>query len=173
MRAGPSAQVAFKGLVIRLILQFIRIIACCRVLHRLESQDIHRCKLYKELHSQSFLFSLFKKKRSTNVGMRSLSQSTGIEITTHTSVYMYISLKREFFHHLFENFRNDPAAGSPTATLLRLLLPLLVKHGSTSPTNPEGNESPLTCIQLASVTTTGGVYKWQGRSQCALMKHVY
>lgn len=31
----------------------------------------------------------------------------------------------------FENFRNDPAAGSPTATLLRLLLPLLVKHGST------------------------------------------
>ena len=27
------------------------------------------------------------------------------------------------------NSRNDPAAGSPTATLLRLLLPLPEKHG--------------------------------------------
>lgn len=46
MRLGLSTHVAFKGLVIRLILQFIRIIACCRVLHRLGNQDIHRRKLY-------------------------------------------------------------------------------------------------------------------------------
>ena len=42
-----SPQFAFKGLIIRLILQFIRNIAYCRVLHRSGSQDIHRCELCK------------------------------------------------------------------------------------------------------------------------------
>ena len=46
LSARPSTHVAFKGLVLRLILQCVRIIAYCRVLHRLGSQDIHRHKLY-------------------------------------------------------------------------------------------------------------------------------
>ena len=53
---------------------------------------------------------------------------------------MIIYLLKSFFVE-FENSRNDPAAGSPTATLLRLLLPLLVKHGSTSPQTPKSRKS--------------------------------
>ena len=119
-------QSAFEGLMIRLILQFIRIIACCRVLHRSGSRDIHRHELSRPDGSQ----------RRPHLGF--------------TLAY-----------YKFENFRNDPAAGSPTATLLRLLLPLLVKHGSTFAGRERTlNLHLLTCIPLTSVATTGGVYKW-------------
>ena len=45
-RALARTQAAFKVLVIRLILQCIRVIACRRVLHRLGSQDIHCYELF-------------------------------------------------------------------------------------------------------------------------------
>ena len=71
---------------------------------------------------------------------------------------------------LGENPHNDPAAGSPTATLLRLLLPLDDKHCLAS--WPEGAvQQTLSVTQ--SVATTGGVYKWQGRIQCRLMTCAY
>lgn len=69
----------------------------------------------------------------------------------------------------------DPYAGSPTKTLLRLLLPtdrkiclisvhntveLIVNHPASSPSNP-------------TVGATGGVYKRQGRSQCGMLTHAY
>ena len=70
---------------------------------------------------------------------------------------------------------NDPSAGSPTETLLRLLLPLSDKvyktsHGISRTTN--------TAVQIIhritqSVGATGGVYKGQGRIQRELMTHAY
>ena len=70
---------------------------------------------------------------------------------------------------------NDPSAGSPTETLLRLLLPLSDKvyktsHGADIATN--------TAVQIIhritqSVGATGGVYKGQGRNQHKLMTCAY
>ena len=72
---------------------------------------------------------------------------------------------------------NDPSAGSPTETLLRLLLPLDDKVRSTSRSHaPETGTS--TAIQsshrtIQSVVATGGVYKGQGRNQGGLLNHPY
>ncbi|KAH0438122.1 hypothetical protein IEQ34_026151 [Dendrobium chrysotoxum] len=66
---------------------------------------------------------------------------------------------------------NDPSAGSPTETLLRLLLPLNDKsHGRRT--------ARITAIRtlhrtIQSVGATGGVYKGQGRSQRELMTRAY
>ena len=72
---------------------------------------------------------------------------------------------------------NDPSAGSPTDTLLRLHLPLnvnvwLTSHGSVP------NEGDIATVRethgyIQSVGATGGVYKGQGRNQCKLMTCVY
>ena len=70
---------------------------------------------------------------------------------------------------------NDPAAGSPTATLLRLLHPLASEHWA----NLLGKQcylpvlAPETSILTSSVATTGGVYKWQGHNRYGLMNHAY
>ena len=72
---------------------------------------------------------------------------------------------------------NDPSAGSPTETLLRLLLPLNGKVWVTSLAIILANQSeskirePHRTIQ--SVGATGGVYKGQGRNQRELMTHTY
>ena len=69
---------------------------------------------------------------------------------------------------------NDPSAGSPTETLLRLLLPLsdkvyLTFHtGLEDPRSPEGSPD-----HSKSVGATGGVYKGQGRNQHKLMTYAY
>ena len=69
---------------------------------------------------------------------------------------------------------NDPSAGSPTETLLRLLLPLSDKVYLTShirigsERGPEGSPD-----HSKSVGATGGVYKGQGRNQHKLMTYVY
>ena len=59
---------------------------------------------------------------------------------------------------------NDPSAGSPTETLLRLLLPLSDKVYET-----------LRDIYRTtqSVGATGGVYKGQGRNQHELLTRTY
>ena len=72
---------------------------------------------------------------------------------------------------------NDPSAGSPTETLLRLHLPLNDEVCTTSQ-GSVSNERDIASIRRAhrtiqSVGATGGVYKGQGRNQCALMTHVY
>ena len=69
---------------------------------------------------------------------------------------------------------NDPSAGSPTETLLRLLLPLSdvvyltfqKQHETTS--GPKGSPD-----HSKSVGATGGVYKGQGRNQRKLMTCAY
>ena len=70
----------------------------------------------------------------------------------------------------------DPSAGSPTETLLRLLLPLSNK---VSATFQNLNQLPRqisvrrTHRIAQSVGATGGVYKGQGRNHDELMIHHY
>ena len=74
------------------------------------------------------------------------------------------------------DFGNDPAAGSPTATLLRLLLPLAEKYcldSERKKRKPVTYNLPQALSHSQSVATTGGVYKWQGRNQCKLMTCAY
>ena len=72
---------------------------------------------------------------------------------------------------------NDPSAGSPTETLLRLLLPLNVKIYFASRRSRQANLLTPSVHDIhrniQSVGATGGVYKGQGRNQCKLMTCVY
>jgi hypothetical protein len=74
-------------------------------------------------------------------------------------------------------FFNDPSAGSPTETLLRLLLPLndqvwtTFQLGLIVANLLEPVRKPHLAIQ--SVVATGGVYKGQGRNQRKLMTCAY
>ncbi len=70
----------------------------------------------------------------------------------------------------------DPSAGSPTETLLRLLLPLNDKvHLISRSVNGLPRYSPIQNIHriVQSVGATGGVYKGQGRNHDELMIHHY
>ena len=70
----------------------------------------------------------------------------------------------------------DPSAGSPTETLLRLLLPLSNKVNLTfqSSTELPRRSSVRNIHRIAqSVGATGGVYKGQGRNHDELMIHHY
>ena len=71
---------------------------------------------------------------------------------------------------------SDPSAGSPTETLLRLLLPLSNKVNLTFqiPTGLPRRISVRNIHRIAqSVGATGGVYKGQGRNHDELMIHHY
>ena len=71
---------------------------------------------------------------------------------------------------------NDPSAGSPTETLLRLLLPLNVQICEISGMASSClSAHPLQIAHrnVQSVGATGGVYKGQGRNQCVLLTRVY
>ena len=69
---------------------------------------------------------------------------------------------------------NDPSAGSPTETLLRLLLPLSDKVYLTSHVWIKSKHSPEGSPDHSkSVGATGGVYKGQGRNQRELMTRAY
>ena len=71
---------------------------------------------------------------------------------------------------------NDPSAGSPTETLLRLLLPLSNKVNLTFQFSTElpRRDSVRNIHRIAqSVGATGGVYKGQGRNHDELMIHHY
>ena len=70
----------------------------------------------------------------------------------------------------------DPSAGSPTETLLRLLLPLSNKVNLTFQSlNELPRQVPVRNIHriAQSVGATGGVYKGQGRNHDELMIHHY
>ena len=70
---------------------------------------------------------------------------------------------------------NDPSAGSPTETLLRLHLPLDDKIYTTSlqPRPREWLKIQSVHRIIQSVGATGGVYKGQGRNQRKLMTCIY
>ena len=72
---------------------------------------------------------------------------------------------------------NDPSAGSPTETLLRLLLPPndTIRIDSRC---ERRRVSAIATVQkpheiVQSVVATGGVYKGQGRNQRELMTRTY
>ena len=71
---------------------------------------------------------------------------------------------------------NDPSAGSPTETLLRLHLPLNDEVQARFPHPPLRGEParvPRLHRIIRSVGATGGVYKGQGRNQRELMIRIY
>ena len=71
---------------------------------------------------------------------------------------------------------NDPSAGSPTETLLRLLLPLSNEVYESSRSGIHVlNVAALQIIyrNTRSVGATGGVYKGQGRNQNKVMTCAY
>ena len=69
---------------------------------------------------------------------------------------------------------NDPSAGSPTETLLRLLLPLSDKVYLTFHTRHETTCSPKGSPDHSkSVGATGGVYKGQGLNRRKVMTCAY
>ena len=73
----------------------------------------------------------------------------------------------------FKHCVNDPSAGSPTDTLLRLLLPLSDKVYLTSRNEFETRTVQKVYLSTQSVAATGGVYKGQGRNQYKLMTRAY
>ena len=78
---------------------------------------------------------------------------------------------------------NDPSAGSPTETLLRLLLPLSdpvwpSSRGALTAAPRTALPSRSLTVQkphyiIRSVVATGGVYKGQGRNQRKLLTRAY
>ena len=97
--------------------------------------------------------------------------------TTEHNVYSVLAITTNSSHVWCFRYRtNDPSAGSPTETLLRLLLPLSDKVYTTLYCN---YRSPLfTSVRIIyratrSVGATGGVYKGQGRNRHWLMTSTY
>ncbi|KAL9384432.1 hypothetical protein Peur_004549 [Populus x canadensis] len=111
----PRAQLAFKDSMVHGILQFTPSIAFRYVLHRCESRDI-RCR-------ESFRLSPEEGAPPTP-RLRGRAPSTQFP-----------------WRFSRRGFDNDPSAGSPTETLLRLLLPLNDKVQWTS-RDVAGGEPP-------------------------------
>ena len=92
----------------------------------------------------------------------------------HDRMYQHL---KPYMRKCVRTEENDPSAGSPTETLLRLLLPLdnLVCKVSKIATNYIACHFLLRSTHqlIQSVGATGGVYKGQGRIQCTLMTYVY
>ena len=88
------------------------------------------------------------------------------------------SKDRERERRLALHSGNDPSAGSPTETLLRLLLPSSEKIQPASHAHRRWLPSSCGAVRgfhrfAQSVAATGGVYKGQGRIQRALMRRAY
>ena len=93
--------------------------------------------------------------------------------------FFFRKIKNIYFQCFFFSFtENDPSAGSPTETLLRLLLPLNDQIRSNFPTRRTPAKwlpriGPKTSPNHPSVVATGGVYKGQGRNQRELVTRFY
>jgi hypothetical protein len=165
------AQLAFKNSMVHGILQFTPSIAFCYVLHRCVSRDI-RCqesfKIKKKPHAcahrergvmaqalLSFVFlGTYRAGGCCCANLMSMSsqrgdhghKSTRLHEARHRSIGPRQAMLLVHVHGSFcyAGFDNDPSAGSPTETLLRLLLPLNDKvqwnsrdvAGSEPPTSP-------------------------------------
>ena len=137
--SSEEEQVAFKVLMTHWILQFALRIAFRCVLHRCGSQDIHCWKCW--------IVILFYENSESNVLVCLFFYSKGIKrfcfITKNERNVVCVLCPRDMFlvfwqnkeqwnsildksryKNSFERCGNDPSAGSPTETLLRLHLPL-------------------------------------------------
>ena len=136
---NPRAPFAFKDSMIHWILQFTLLIAAGCVLHRCVSQEIHRQKLSlafffrpreagASAHSDVKIRTVLKEKhgrgrpsgRQARPGVRWPFNGPGRPL----NMVGYGSQSRQRSCRLDVAIGNDPSAGSPTETLLRLLLPL-------------------------------------------------
>jgi hypothetical protein len=107
-----------------------------------------------------------------------LQRSSERSATTRAHVFQISGAQGEARHKAlaYRLCANDPSAGSPTETLLRLLLPLSDKVHETS---CAGTRHPThLAVRIIhritqSVGATGGVYKGQGRNQHELMTRAY
>uniref|UniRef100_A0A6N2MQW9 Senescence-associated protein n=1 Tax=Salix viminalis TaxID=40686 RepID=A0A6N2MQW9_SALVM len=143
----PRAQLAFKDSMVHGILQFTPSIAFRYVLHRCESRDI-RCESRSDYHKKKarprhrgyeggLLVLNFLGASRAGVRWRAVS---GADASLHGTrghegrVPPEPSLSCHGFagRSAGAGFDNDPSAGSPTETLLRLLLPLNDKVQWTS-----------------------------------------
>ena len=72
-------------------------------------------------------------------------------------------------------YLNDPSAGSPTDTVLRLDQTLDDRVYKTSQVEIVANSDSIRIIHriIQSIDATGGVYKGQGRNQHKLMTYAY
>ena len=113
-----GAQGAFKDSMIHWILQFTLLITFRCVLHRCESQEIRCWKFFFISIFRYILWLMFK------------SEPWEIPIWYYLlfKSHQWVHSVREWRSGSTEvdalKFTNDPSAGSPTETLLRLLLPL-------------------------------------------------
>lgn len=150
------AQLAFKDSMVHVILQFTPSIAFCYVLHRCESRDI-RCResFFSTSGGNARTPSVFGSVRTFLPRLFSLTRAaSGVDVVPvsgeTTTADVAGQGRRESVrgrsaphaprHALttvrgsccWAGFDNDPSAGSPTETLLRLLLPLNDKVQWTS-----------------------------------------
>ncbi|KAI3485759.1 hypothetical protein L1887_50857 [Cichorium endivia] len=126
------AQLAFKNSMVHGILQFTPSIAFCYVLHRCVSPRYPLPRVVCD-----------SKEATTNT-----HTANGTKLDASFSFVVFLGTYRAGVHvhgsFCFAGFDNDPSAGSPTETLLRLLLPLNDKvqwnsrdvAGGEPPTSP-------------------------------------
>ena len=126
----PKAQYAFKSLSVHGILQFTMLIALRCALHRCSNRDIHRWKLWAA-HGDCH-----KQKAASNDLRCAVAVGTNryvhhpVQPTTREHLHGEPEctsphrLHRRIHKSVIGTCANDPSAGSPTETLLRLLLPL-------------------------------------------------
>ena len=148
----PESAICVQRFDDSLILQFTILIAIRYVLHRCESQEIRCQKLYIKLIITRFTKWTFWRLRNTRykgvviqvrqpmgtpvfnwfalpeitepAKFESNPQKEGCQNTVNGSQRGWYKHCRSFSTTDSIQFSNDPTAGSPTVTLLRLLLPL-------------------------------------------------
>ena len=174
-----KAQCAFKDLMIHGILQFTLLIAFCCVLHRCQNQEIRCWKFYLLIKvikirlkttnywiTKCLKWSLGRRRSTLPKQLSNYNKGWREERSTHP--------RRVCKPYLLSN---DPSAGSPTETLLRLLLPLNDQVWQTSQPRVVVANIPrpvgMPHLAIQSVVATGGVYKGQGRNQRMLMTCAY
>ena len=104
---------AFKDLLTPETPQFILNIAVRYVLHHYSSQDIHHCKILEDNLLREFVYP--------QKGFVNCRKKIGVQLffEWHAAAAGLTSKSEWSWMRA-----NDPSAGSPTETLLRLLLPL-------------------------------------------------
>ena len=162
IRASTTAhpQSVFKPSVFLFALQFHSLITLCYVLPRCENQVIHCIAYFPFLSTlNTFPFLVF-------------------HITNYLNCLSYtipFPLNLKLYYLPVHQTLNDPSAGSPTDTLLRLLLPLDIKVQILSAVLCMKAQSNIHYFHriTQSVGATGGVYKGQGRNQHNLLTCAY
>ena len=118
-----GAQGAFKDSMIHWILQFTLLIAFRCVLHRWENQEIRCQKLYFSFYLRSYNDIQLHRLMCKGVNDHRIAYYGRSAIINGAQVCGYVrGLGLTEWDPVL--FTNDPSAGSPTDTLLWLLLPL-------------------------------------------------